>query len=59
MDESGRTFANARVNIDVTERKQMEEALSNMSRKLLESQSKNVLGLGESFTTTSTNGSRC
>ena len=38
MDESGEPFRVAGVNMDVTERKQIEQALSEMSRKLLEAQ---------------------
>jgi len=38
MDESGEPFRVVGVNMDVTERKQIEQALSEMSRKLLEAQ---------------------
>jgi PAS domain S-box-containing protein len=46
MDESGEPSRMLGVNIDVTERKQMEEALSNMSRKLLESQEQERARIG-------------
>jgi hypothetical protein len=43
---------------DITERKRLEEALSDMSRKLIESQEQERAP-GESFMTTSTRGSQC
>jgi PAS domain S-box-containing protein len=46
MDESGEPSRMLGVNMDITDRKQMEEALSEMSRKLIESQEQERARIG-------------
>jgi PAS domain S-box-containing protein len=47
------------IGVDITDRKRAEEALSSMSRKLIEAQEQERTGSPENFTTTPTNVSQC